>query len=385
MRPTTGRALHVQRLVMSTLQPTEERLVDVVVIGAGQAGLSAAYHLHDRGFVPTSRADVDDMTFVVLDSEAAPGGAWRHRWASLTMETVNGIYELPGFPVPPLDPHASSRDVLPDYFEQYEQRFELDVQRPVRVKSVRRSNAVRSEPLADYRLIVETDSTTWSAEYVINATGTWTRPFWPYYPGRDDFKGRQLHVRDYVAAEEFIGQRVVIVGAGVSATQLLDEISAVTDTLWVTRKEPVWLEGPPTPEALSAAVAGVEQRTRQGLAPQSVISVTGMYRSPWIERAEARGALNRHPMFIQIEEHGVRMPDGEFERADVILWATGFRPEVRHLAPLKLQTPHGGFRVENGRSLDEPRLFIIGYGPSQSTVGANRAGRDAVFAILREK
>ena len=56
-----------------------------------------------------------------------------------------------------------------------------------------------------------------------------------------------------------------------------------------------------------------------------------------------------------------------------------------HLAPLRLRTPDGGFRVADTRSLDEPRLFLIGYGPSQSTVGANRAGRAAVQQIVGER
>ena len=89
-------------------------------------------------------------------------------------------------------------------------------------------------------------------------------------------------------------------------------------------------------------------------------------------------------MFESIEDHGVRMPDGSFERADAILWATGFRAEIRHLATLGIRTAEGGIRVDRGRSLDEPRLFVIGYGASQSTIGANRAGRDAVRAILAD-
>ena len=131
------------------------------------------------------------------------------------MGTVNGIHELPGYPVPPADPAAASREVLPEYFAEYEERFDLPVERPVHVSAVRREDA---DPRG--RLLVETDRGTWAARYVINATGTWTKPFWPRYPGQERFRGRQLHVADYVTAEEFAGQRVIIVGAGVSGVQL---------------------------------------------------------------------------------------------------------------------------------------------------------------------
>lgn len=372
------------------------RQVDVVVIGAGQAGLSAGYHLQRRGFVPVDRAAAGDRTFLILDAEDGPGGAWQHRWESLRMGTVNGIFELPGHPVPATDPDQPSREVLPRYFGDYEERFALDVRRPVRVRSVRRGSLepagteVADLVVVDSGIGTDTDPTTgtdagfgreaWAANYVINATGTWTRPFWPYYPGRESFRGRHLHVRDYVSAEEFVGQRVVIVGAGISATQLLEEISQVTDTLWVTRREPVWI-GAPESGHFSEAIERVEERTRQGLPPESIIRVTGMHRGPWVDRAEARGVLVRHPMFTRVEPGGVRMPDGTLEQADVILWATGFRPAIRHLAPLRLRTAAGGIRVDAGRATDEPRLFLIGYGPSQSTVGANRAGREAVRAI----
>jgi cation diffusion facilitator CzcD-associated flavoprotein CzcO len=354
--------------------------VDVAVIGAGQAGLSAAYHLRRRGFVPASQAQDGEDSFVVLDANERPGGAWQHRWESLRMATVNNIHELPGYAVPPADPREASRDVLPAYFASYEERFDLQVERPVRVSAVRRQDG---DPRG--RLVVETNRGAWAARYVINATGTWTRPFWPRYPGQDRFRGRQLHVADYISADEFAGQRVVIVGAGVSAVQLLDEISHVADTFWVTRREPEWVEDDFDIPARVAAIAGVEERVRRGLPPGSVISVTGMHWTPWARAAQERGVLVRHPMFTAIEEDGVRMPDGELVRADVILWATGFRPALGHLAPLRLRTPAGGLRVADGRSLDEPRLFLIGYGPSQSTVGANRAGRDAVRAIAAER
>lgn len=354
--------------------------VDVAVIGAGQAGLSAAYHLRRRGFAPAPAAGPD---MVVLDAEASPGGAWQHRWESLRMGTVNGIHELPGFAVPPADPAASSRDVLPAYFAEYERRFDLAVQRPVRVRAVRRAD---DDPHG--RLLVSTDGAgglhTWAARYVINATGTWRRPFWPTVAGQARFAGRQLHVHDYVSAAEFSGARVAIVGAGVSAIQLLDEISRATSTLWVSRREPQWDATGFDTAARIQAIAGVEERVRQGLPPGSVVSVTGAHWSPWAQAAKDRGALVWHPMFTAIEEHGLRMADGSFEPVDVILWATGFRADIAHLSPLRLRTPAGGIRVRDTRSIDEPRLFLIGYGPSQSTVGANRAGRTAARAISLE-
>ena len=127
--------------------------VDVVVIGAGQAGLSAAYHLHRRGFVPLGTAEGASAarTFVVLDANDAPGGAWQHRWRSLTMSTVNGIYDLPGMPKPELDPASPSVDVIPPYFAAFEERFALAVRRPVQVRAVRRED---DDPHG--RLLVET-------------------------------------------------------------------------------------------------------------------------------------------------------------------------------------------------------------------------------------
>src|SRR5215218_11062100 len=70
----------------------------VVVIGAGQAGVSAAYHLKKRGLAP-------HKGFVVLDQSPGPGGAWQYRWSSLTLSTVNRIHDLPGMPFP--DPLAT--------------------------------------------------------------------------------------------------------------------------------------------------------------------------------------------------------------------------------------------------------------------------------------
>ncbi len=340
---------------------------DVVVIGAGQAGLSAAYHLQRR-----------KLDFVVLDAEEGPGGAWRHRWKSLRMATVNGISDLPGVAKPAVDPREPSSEFLTRYFQGYEQELGLAVQRPVRVESVSRED---TDPAG--RLLVHTARGDWTAAAVINATGTWTRPFWPIYPGQSSFRGRQLHVADYVSAEEFEGRHVIVVGGGISAVGLLAEISHVTSTSWFTRREPVWRDTNFDAKAGHDAVALVEERVRQGLPPQSVVSVTGLLWTPALRAAAARGALNRQPMFTAIEPGGVRLADGGFLAADVILWATGFRPELEHLAPLHLRAPGGGIVMDGTQVAAEPRVHLVGYGPSSSTIGANRAGRAAVTAVLK--
>jgi cation diffusion facilitator CzcD-associated flavoprotein CzcO len=357
---------------------------DVVVIGAGQAGLSAGYHLQRRGF---NGADGSDDTaaspdrppsYVVLDAEDGPGGAWRHRWQSLRMATVNGISDLPGIPKPEIDPAEPSSVFLSRYFGDYEDGLGLNIVRPVKVRAVSRED---DDPAG--RLMVQTSAGAWSAQAVINATGTWTRPFWPIYPGQATFGGRQLHVADYVAAEEFRGRHVIVVGGGISAVGLLDEISQVTSTTWVTRREPVWRDADFDHKAGHDAVALVEERVRQGLPPQSVVSVTGLIRTPALQAAAARGALERHPMFTAIEPGGVRMADGSFLPAGAILWATGFRAELEHLAPLHLRGPGGGIAMDGTRVAAEERVHLVGYGPSSSTIGANRAGRAAVAGILK--
>lgn len=331
------------------------------MIGAGQAGLSSAYFLRRAGF-----------EFVVLDAGTGAGGAWQHRWPALRLGAVHGIHDLPGMPFDPADESRPAADVVSAYFAAYEREFDLPVRRPVQVTAVRR---------ADDRLLVESSAGTWTTRAIINATGTWTRPFWPRYPGQALFRGRQLHTAGYRGAEEFAGQHVVVVGGGTSALQLLTEISAVATTTWVTRRPPVFREGPFTEQDGRAAVALVDEAVRAGRPPSSVVSVTGLPVTPQVREAMARGVLDRLPMFDRVTPDGVAWDDGRVVSADAILWCTGFRAELDHLAPLHLRELGGGIRMAGTRVVAEPRLHLVGYGPSASTIGANRAGRAAVREI----
>ena len=355
-------------------------VLDVVVVGAGQAGLSTAWHLRRRGFAAPWERTTPGRTFVVLDGEDGPGGAWRHRWRSLRMATVNKVHDLPGMALPDVDPAEPSRDAVPRYYAAYEREADLPVVRPARVTRV--EPAAPADAAAPLRVTLAGGRSVLTRT-LVNATGTWTKPFWPYYPGQETFRGRQLHTADYVRAEDFAGQHVVVVGGGISAVQLLAEISEVASTTWVTRREPVWRDAAFTPQAGHDAVALVDERVRAGLPPGSVVSVTGLILTPALRDAAARGVLVRRPMFERIFPDGVAWADGTRQHADAIPWATGFRAALDHLAPLHLRGPGGGVVMDGTRVVGEPRVQLVGYGPSASTIGANRAGRDAAREVAR--
>ncbi|MEU6083070.1 FAD-dependent oxidoreductase [Streptomyces sp. NPDC047108] len=344
-----------------------ETEVEVVVVGAGQAGLSSAYHLRRAGYEP-------DRDVVVLDHAPRPGGAWQFRWPTLTYGKVHGMHALPGMELTGADASLPSSEVIGGYFARYETEFGLRVHRPVDVTAVREGEGGR--------LRVETSAGVWSTRALINATGTWDRPFWPRCPGQETFRGRQVHTARYRGPQDFAGERVIVVGGGTSAVQHLLEVADVAaGTTWVTRRPPVFRDGPFGEDQGREAVALVDERVREGLPPQSVVSVTGLPLTDAMREARERGVLVRRPMFERITPDGAVWADGTSVAADSILWATGFRASIGHLAPLGLREPGGGIRVEGTRAVRDPRVHLVGYGPSASTIGANRFGRSAVREI----
>lgn len=348
----------------------------VVVIGAGQAGLSVGYHLRRLGLVPGT-------DLVLLDRAPSTGGAWQFRWEALRLGAAHRVHDLPGMRAMGLqfddaDRSRPARDVVGEYYRRFEQHYDLRVRRPVSVSSVSRLDG----DTAAGALCVTTRSadgteTRIRADVVVNASGTWGTPFVPWYPGRGVFRGRQLDTTDYRSAAEFARQDVVVVGGGTSAIGFLLELDGVArSTHWFTRRPMVWADTASLD--LESAVAAVDEQDRAARAGEvlpSIVSGTGVPVSRRIRAGIDRGVLRDQPMFTRMDETGVVTADGTHVHADAVLWATGFRADLRHLAPLHLRTAAGGVVVADGRSADEPRLFLAGYGPQASTIGANRAGR----------
>ncbi|MGO1590720.1 MAG: NAD(P)-binding domain-containing protein [Ancrocorticia sp.] len=366
--------------------------VDVLVIGAGQAGLAMAYELGRRGF--SGYAPQEEFsgqrssrgTYLVLDAENRPGGAWQHRWPSLTMGRVNHIADLPHFPAEKIEPSERASEWVTTYFGDFEDTFDLPIFRPVMVTGVFDDDG---EAPAPHRLLtVSTTAGTFAAKVIVNCTGTWTRPFIPHYPGIGSFRGMQFHSQSFPGSRAFEGKRVVVVGGGLSALSHLDDLDHGAKKIrWATRTPPRWknetLGGPGlSPEAGMGVEERVRARVEAGLAPLPVVAETGLPVTDFTQSLKERGLTKRWPMFSSIEVDGVRWDNGDFWQADAIVWATGFRPELRHFSSLGIRLSGGGILMDGTQVVADPRIHLIGYGPSASTVGARWASRKAAAGIL---
>lgn len=366
----------------------------VTVIGAGQAGLAVSYFLAKAGLIP-------GRDLVILDRGPASGGAWQHRWESLRLGDAHRVHDLPGMSHMGLsfadaDTTRPAREQVRDYYAAFEAHYGLQVRRPAEVTNVFRPDADR------FRTVLATDSSI-DSYVLVNASGTWGAPNIPEVPGREDFTGRQLHTQQYQRAEDFSGLRVAVVGGGTSAVETVGELSEVTEQItWFTRR-PLRVRvgvgdaggvgaavgaSKLTPEAGLASVKMADDAARAGKPLPSIVSTTGLPLTSSVRRVLDRGLFHSLPMFTRVVPNGVIGAEGEMIELDAIIWATGFRAEVAHLAGLGVPSAEVGLRVVDGQLVDFPGLIMAGYGPQASTITANRAGRRTsrdVLEFLRDR
>ena len=363
----------------SARAPTEVE-VEVVVIGGGQAGLATGFHLRRAGLVP-------GRDFLVLDAAPAPGGAWPRTWDGLRLFSPAGYSSLPGWMMPAWQGDGfPPRDHVVDYLTRYEQRYELAVARPHRVRAVTRLD---DDPAG--RLLVDAGDLSVSARVVVSATGTWEQPFWPAYPGGNRFGGRQLHTVAYRRPEDFAGEHVVVVGGGNSAAQVLAEVSTVASTTWVAPRPPRFLPDDVDGRDLFAAATARVRALQEGREHAGVGGLGDIVMVASVLDARDRGALVAEPMFSRLTTHGIQWEDEREERCDAVIWCTGFRPVVRHLRDLRLPHRHGRPETTGPagtQAVGEPRLFLVGYGdwtgPASATlIGVGRSARATVEEITQ--
>ncbi|MFF3392195.1 ArsO family NAD(P)H-dependent flavin-containing monooxygenase [Streptomyces sp. NPDC002669] len=345
------------------------RRTDVVVVGGGQAGLAAGYHLRRQG-----------LDFVILDADPAPGGAWQHMWDSLHLFSPAQHSSLPGrlMPAQTGETYPDARHVV-SYLADYEKRYDLPVQHGTRVEAVRRDAG---------RLLVEADCGTWRARAVISATGIWSRPFLPAVPGRGVFTGQQLHTVDYRSPSGFAGRRVLVVGGGNSGAQIAADLAldGRVEVTWATRRPARFLPDDIDGRALFDVATARRRALDAGRDDTGgVASLGDIVAVPPVRAARDAGLLTAKPMFHRLTADGVRWADGSHAAVDAVIWCTGFRPALSHLAPLDLRGARGHIPTAGTRALGEPRLHLLGYGdwtgPASATlIGVGRPARDAARA-----
>ena len=262
--------------------------------------------------------------------------------------------------------------------DTYERKYSLPIERPVRVRSVERGeNCLR----------VVSDQGTIEAKAVVSCTGTWNKPYFPEYPGRESYRGHQLHSALYVGPNDFTQKRVLIVGGGNSGAQILAELSTVAHCTWVTEREPTFLNDDVDGRVLFA-IATERYHAKQSGRSQDAVppSLGDIVMVDSVKEARSRGVLKSVRPFSRMTETGVIWADGSEESFDAVIWCTGFRPALDHLNALGIHDDAGRIEVENTRAVKEPRLWLLGYGEwcgfgSATLIGVQRYARATAAEI----
>lgn len=304
-------------------------------------------------------------------------------WDSLHLFSPAEHSSLPGrlMPAQPGETYPGAGHVV-DYLTDYEKRYDLPVEHGTRVDAVHRDAS---------RLLVEADTGAWRAKAVISATGTWSRPFLPAVQGRNVFTGRQLHTVNYRSPDDFAGQRVLVVGGGNSGAQIAADLAldGRGEVTWVTQRPPRFLPDDIDGRALFGVATARRRALEAGRSDTGgVASLGDIVAVPPVRAARDAGLLTAKPMFTRLTAGGVQWTDGSQSGADAIVWCTGFRPALAHLAALDLRGSRGHIPTDGTRALGEPRLHLLGYGdwtgPASATlIGVGRPARDAARAIAQ--
>ncbi len=338
---------------------------DVIVIGGGQSGLAMGYYLRRSG-----------LSYIILDNQKEQGGAWLHTWKSLRLFSPAQWSSLPGMLMTGGSDYYPTRDVAIEYLKSYETKYNLPVKRSINVLSVVKEGE-------GFKL--ETSAGAMHSKVVVSATGSFNNPFIPLIKGSAIFRGQILHSSQYQSPEEFVGKRVAIVGEGNSGAQILAEVSMVTGTIWITQKEPRFLPDHIDGRYLFDAATQMYEAQKMGKQYKAP-SLGDIVMIDSVKDARTRKVLKSIRPFEHFTEDSLVWTDGHEEKIEVVIFCTGFKASLKHLAPLNVINEQGKAETEGTKSIKVEGLWLVGYGnwtgfASATLIGVGRSVKTTVEQI----
>jgi putative flavoprotein involved in K+ transport len=312
---------------------------EVVVIGAGQAGLAMGYFLARRG-----------RHFEILDRGDSIAAAWRERWESLTLFTPRRYNSLPGLPFPGDPDGYPTRDEVIPYLERYAETFELPIQL---------NSNVRRLTSDDGRFLLEVDGRTITADQVVVATGPFQTPYVPQIASRLAPDVVQMHSTGYRRPDDVPEGMVLVVGGGNTGFQIAEELSATHKTCLSVGSRQT-----PLPQRfLGRDLFWWLTKTR--LLETTVESRLGrrLQHRDTLIGSTPRGLRHRYGVELKhraVDASGrtVRFADGSELEVDAVIWATGYRPDHAWI-DLPVFDPDGRVRHRRGVT-DVSGLYLLG-------------------------
>jgi putative flavoprotein involved in K+ transport len=343
---------------------------DTVVIGAGQAGLTAGYYLKRAG-----------CSFVILDANERVGDNWRQRYDSLRLFTPGRYASFPGLRFPGRRSMTATRDEMADYLEAYAARLALPVRTRVRVDGVRREGDT---------YVVSTGDLTFEAANVTVATGPHRDPRVPALARDLDPGIVQMHSTEYRNPSQIQDGPVLVVGAGNSGADISLELAA-THTTYLSGRHPghvpVDIDGTFNRFIASRIIVflGTHVLTTRNRIGRKVMgkrdgrgTMLIRVKPKWLDDA----GVERVPKVVAVEQGSPRLEDGRVLDVRNVIWCTGFRHDLSWI-DLPIFGEDGRPMHERGVVTSEPGLYFVGL-PGQFSLGSDAipgVARDAAYVV----